>query len=86
MTGLSSPQFLDHLESNNGVYLYCSPLTSRFLQSSIRHRPLTPYVFPLQLEETVKITVPNVAEEATHQVWVTLLPAAHCPGSVMYVN
>ena len=83
MVGLSSPQFLDHLESNSGVYLYCSAITARFLQASIRHRPLDPYVRPLPLEEMVKINIPNVAEEATHHIWVTLIPAAHCPGSVM---
>ncbi|KAK7067353.1 Protein artemis [Halocaridina rubra] len=85
MVGLSSPQFLDHLESNNGVYLYCSAITARFLQASIRHRPLDPYVRPLHLEEPVKITVPNVAEEASHQLCVTLIPAGHCPGSVMFL-
>ncbi|MCL4105213.1 UNVERIFIED_CONTAM: hypothetical protein GTU68_055344 [Idotea baltica] len=85
MIGLSSPQFLDHLESNSGLYLYCSQITARFLQASIRHRPLSPYVVPLPHEEPVKITVPNVAEEATHQLWVTLIPAAHCPGSIMFL-
>lgn len=85
MIGLSSPQFLDHLESNSGVYLYCSHITARFLQASIRHRPLDPYVRPLPPEEPVKITVPNVAEEASHQLCVTLIPAGHCPGSVMFL-
>ncbi|XP_076040079.1 protein artemis-like isoform X2 [Oratosquilla oratoria] len=85
MIGLSSPQFLDHLESNVGVYLYCSAITARFLQASIRHRPLDPYVRPLPPEESVRITVPNVAEEAAHQLMVTLIPAGHCPGSVMFL-
>lgn len=85
MVGLSSPQFLDHLESNSGVYLYCSSITARFLQASIRHRPLDPFVRPLPHEESVKITVPNVAEEASHQLCVTLIPAGHCPGSVMFL-
>lgn len=85
MIGLSSPQFLDHLESNSGVYLYCSAITARFLQASIRHRPLDPFVRPLPPEEPVKITVPNVAEEASHQLCVTLIPAGHCPGSVMFL-
>ncbi|KAK4318202.1 hypothetical protein Pmani_010779 [Petrolisthes manimaculis] len=85
MVGLSSPQFLDHLESNSGVYLYCSSITARFLQASIRHRPLDPFVRPLPPEEPVKITVPNVAEEASHQLCVTLIPAGHCPGSVMFL-
>ena len=83
MIGLSSPHFLDHLESNSGVYLYCSSITARFLQASIRHRPLDPFVRPLPHEEPVSITVPNVAEEASHQLCVTLIPAGHCPGSVM---
>ncbi|XP_045603959.1 protein artemis isoform X3 [Procambarus clarkii] len=85
MIGLSSPQFLDHLESNSGVYLYCSAITARFLQASIRHRPLDPFVRPLPPEEPIKITVPNVAEEASHQLCVTLIPAGHCPGSVMFL-
>lgn len=85
MIGLSSPHFLDHLESNSGVYLYCSSITARFLQASIRHRPLDPFVRPLPHEEPVNITVPNVAEEASHQLCVTLIPAGHCPGSVMFL-
>ncbi|CAL4168996.1 unnamed protein product, partial [Meganyctiphanes norvegica] len=85
MVGLSSPQFLDHLESNSGVYLYCDRITARFLQASIRHRPLDPYVRPLQLEEPVKITIPNVTEEVSHQLCVTIISAGHCPGSVMFL-
>ena len=79
MIGLSSPQFLDHLKSNSGVYLYCSSITAHFLQASIRHRPLDPFVRPVPHEEPVKITVPNVAEEAIHQLCVTLIPAGTVP-------
>ncbi|KAA0185678.1 hypothetical protein HAZT_HAZT006552 [Hyalella azteca] len=83
MVGLSSPQFLDHLESNQGVYLYCSFITARFLQASIRHRPLSSYLRPLPPDEPVKISVPTVANEPPHSLTVTLIPAGHCPGSVM---
>ena len=83
MHGLSSPQFLDHLESNSGIYLYCSLITARFLQTNIRYRPLSPFIHPLQVEESVKVTIPNIAEDASQHLWVTLIPAAHCPGSVM---
>ena len=86
MVGLSSPQFLDHLESNSGVYLYCSVITARFLQASIRHRPLSPYLRPLTHDEPAKITIPTVANEPHHILTVTLIPAGHCPGSVMLVQ
>ncbi|KAG0715573.1 Protein artemis [Chionoecetes opilio] len=68
-----------------GCYLYCWSITARFLQASIRHRPLNPWVRPRPHEQPLKITLPNVAEEACHQLCVTLIPAGHCPGSVMFL-
>jgi len=99
MVGLESPDFLERLECA-GVTLYCHTLTpillcafSRYLggqenlERLIRRRKIVPKDADVPFYvEIVRNRTSSSQEEETLSVTVTLLPAGHCPGSVMYVS
>ena len=46
--------------------------------------PLTPYIIPMDSDNETKLNVSLEGDE-THTLTVTLIPAGHCPGSVMFL-
>ena len=87
MVGLDESKFLRRLEERD-VKLYVStispvllPLFGRYLggESGIRTLLATQKLVPLRVNERHEIGVPS-SRTSLH---VTLLPAGHCPGSVM---
>ncbi len=87
MVGLEEPGFWDRLQHPH-VKLYVSnitpqllPLFGRYLRGEPGIRALLAQgkIVPLNVNQTYEVQIPSTRSS----VKVTLLPAAHCPGSVM---
>ncbi|XP_065919409.1 protein artemis-like isoform X2 [Dysidea avara] len=75
-------------EGNETIWdcsLYCSEVTKALLQVDEEFAHLVPYLKSLPIEETVLLSLPAHMHLKPLQVTVTLLPAGHCPGSVMFL-
>lgn len=70
--------FVDILNKSNDKFIYTSPLTAEFLKNSFSIQPDKIISLPIN-----KSTI--VYELESTYVCVTCLPAAHCPGSVMFL-
>lgn len=70
--------------------LYCSPITALFVRNNPKIRIPEDRVQALEIGKHESICVwPNQEDAGSvepYHVDVTLLPAGHCPGSVMYVS
>ena len=81
MVGLDYPEFASRL-SDNAYTLYCHPVTAGLLRGMSRYEHLYPFIEPLPSDEPHSIPIPG---NPTGYVSVTLIPAGHCPGSVMFL-
>ena len=81
MHGLKDGAFASYLRNHEDYFIYCSPVSALILKS-----------FELDFDElhikevshTVLIKVPaNESCPVDYNVTVTVIPAGHCPGSVM---
>ncbi|KAM9771886.1 protein artemis isoform 3-T3 [Syngnathus typhle] len=88
MRGIKGPTLQRRLRSSR-VKLYCSPVTKELLLSSRKHlfweRYIVRRAVPLELESPTQISLVDEASGESEELVVTLLPAGHCPGSVMFL-
>ncbi|KAM9771890.1 protein artemis isoform 7-T7 [Syngnathus typhle] len=89
MRGIKGPTLQRRLRSSSRVKLYCSPVTKELLLSSRKHlfweRYIVRRAVPLELESPTQISLVDEASGESEELVVTLLPAGHCPGSVMFL-
>ncbi|XP_052286066.1 uncharacterized protein LOC127881901 isoform X2 [Dreissena polymorpha] len=83
--GLGEPLFFRRLKSNTGVFLYCSEVTEALLLASRKYCHLKPYIKCLPINTPTTIEIPEPLYDHNECITVTLLPAFHCPGSVMFL-
>jgi len=62
---------------------HCSEVTQALLLKDPEFTELTPYLKSLPMEEPVAMTLEALGDLSPLSFTVTLLPAGHCPGSVM---
>ncbi|KAL4226148.1 Protein artemis [Mactra antiquata] len=83
--GLNGDLFMNRLKSNKDIFLYCSEVTKVLIEASPKYHKISPYVKCLDINSPTTITIPDPLFEEKEQITVTLLPAFHCPGSVMFL-
>ncbi|KAM9334733.1 protein artemis [Symphorus nematophorus] len=85
MKGLKGPKLKRKLQFSRTVRLYCSFVTKELLLSNPRYAFWEEYIVPLELESPTQISLVDEASGEKEDLVVTLLPAGHCPGSVMFL-
>ncbi|XP_038667892.1 protein artemis isoform X3 [Scyliorhinus canicula] len=65
--------------------LYCSPVTKEILLTSNKYKFWENYIIAIEVETPTQISLVDEATGEKEDVLVTLLPAGHCPGSVMFL-
>nr|XP_058915159.1 protein artemis isoform X1 [Kogia breviceps] len=85
MKGLRAPTLQRRLECSLKVYLYCSPVTKELLLTSPRYRFWEKRIISIEIETPTQISLVDEASGEREEIVVTLLPAGHCPGSVMFL-
>ncbi|XP_060590086.1 protein artemis-like [Ruditapes philippinarum] len=83
--GLAEKIFCKRLKSNKDIFLYCSEVTQVLLVASKKYRHLKPYIKGLSINTPTTLDIPDPLFEEKEKITVTLLPAFHCPGSVMFL-
>ncbi|XP_053428468.1 protein artemis isoform X2 [Nycticebus coucang] len=85
MKGLRAPTLKRRLECSLKVYLYCSPVTKELLLTSPKYRFWEKRIVSIEIETPTQISLVDEASGKKEEIVVTLLPAGHCPGSVMFL-
>ncbi|XP_029318219.1 protein artemis [Cottoperca gobio] len=85
MKGLKGPILKRKLHFSHTVRLYCSFVTKELLMSNPRYAFWEEYIVPLELDSPTQISLVDEASGEKEEIVVTLLPAGHCPGSVMFL-
>ncbi|XP_031169434.1 protein artemis [Sander lucioperca] len=85
MKGLKGPILKRKLQFSRTVRLYCSFVTKELLLSNPKYAFWGEYIVPLELESPTQISLVDEASGEKEEIVVTLLPAGHCPGSVMFL-
>ncbi|XP_076578837.1 protein artemis [Chaetodon auriga] len=85
MKGLKGPILKRKLRSSRTVRLYCSFVTKELLLNNPKYAFWEEYIVPLELESPTQISLVDEASGEKEDLVVTLLPAGHCPGSVMFL-
>ncbi|XP_074124657.1 protein artemis isoform X2 [Sminthopsis crassicaudata] len=85
MKGLRAPSLKRRLECSLKVHLYCSPVTKELLLTNSRYSFWEKRIIALEIETPTQISLIDEASGEKEEVVVTLLPAGHCPGSVMFL-
>ncbi|XP_036828533.1 protein artemis isoform X1 [Oncorhynchus mykiss] len=85
MKGLKGPQLKRKLKFSLTVKLYCSFVTKELLLSNPKYAFWKDHIVALELESPTLITLIDEASGEREELVVTLLPAGHCPGSVMFL-
>ncbi|XP_051006830.1 protein artemis [Acomys russatus] len=85
MKGLRAPSLKRRLECSLKVFLYCSPVTKELLLTSPKYRFWEKRIIAIEIETPTQISLVDEASGEKEEVVVTLLPAGHCPGSVMFL-
>ncbi|XP_056133456.1 protein artemis [Lampris incognitus] len=85
MKGLKGPFVKRKLEFSRTVKLYCSYVTKELLLSNPKYAFWEEHIVPLELESPTQISLVNEASGEKEEIVVTLIPAGHCPGSVMFL-
>ncbi|KAK5619786.1 hypothetical protein CRENBAI_007387 [Crenichthys baileyi] len=85
MKGLKGPLLKRKLQLSRTVRLYCSFVTKELLLNNPKYAFWEEYVVPLELESPTQISLVDEASGEKEEIVVTLLPAGHCPGSVMFL-
>ncbi|XP_034719586.1 protein artemis [Etheostoma cragini] len=85
MKGLKGPILKRKLQFSRTVRLYCSFVTKELLLSNPKYAFWEEYIVPLEVESPTQISLVDEASGEKEELVVTLLPAGHCPGSVMFL-
>ncbi|XP_072181650.1 protein artemis-like [Diadema setosum] len=85
MVGLGSAKFAERLKCNPKIKLYCSEVTQEFLLSDPKYSHLGLSVHSLPIEQSTTVMLADEFNGNEEKLVVTLLPAGHCPGSVMFL-
>ncbi|KAM6437226.1 protein artemis isoform 2-T2 [Liasis olivaceus] len=85
MKGLRAPPMKRRLACSLKVRLYCSPVTKELLLSSPRYKFWENHIVALEVETPTQISLIEEASGEKEDIEITLLPAGHCPGSVMFL-
>ncbi|KAM4039718.1 protein artemis isoform 2-T2 [Anomaloglossus baeobatrachus] len=85
MKGLRAPLLKRKLQSCLKVFLYCSPVTKELLLTSPKYAFWEKRIRAIEVDTPTQISLIDEATDAKEDVLVTLLPAGHCPGSVMFL-
>ncbi|KFQ35065.1 Protein artemis, partial [Merops nubicus] len=67
------------------VKLYCSPVTKELLLTNWKYKFWENHIVALEVETPTQISLVDEASGEKEDIEVTLLPAGHCPGSVMFL-
>ena len=83
MVGLNEPELFERLKHYNLIN-YCHKVSAALLIALPLYVHLTPYIIPLDSvnETALKVTLEG---DETQTLTVTLNPAGHCSGSVMFL-
>ncbi|XP_037366552.1 protein artemis [Talpa occidentalis] len=85
MKGLRSPSLKRRLECSLKVYLYCSPVTKELLLTNPKYKFWENRILSIEIDTPTQICLVDEASGEKEEIAVTLLPAGHCPGSVMFL-
>ncbi|CAI9595669.1 unnamed protein product [Staurois parvus] len=85
MKGLRAPLLKRRLACSLKVYLYCSPVTKELLLTSPKYAFWENRIRPIEVDTPTQISLVDEATGEKEDVLITLLPAGHCPGSVMFL-
>ncbi|KAI7791986.1 protein artemis [Triplophysa rosa] len=85
MKGLKGPLLKRKLKFSLTVKLYCSFVTKELLLSNPRYGFWEDHIVALELDSPTHISLIDETTGESEDVVVTLLPAGHCPGSVMFL-
>ncbi|EOA93750.1 Artemis protein, partial [Anas platyrhynchos] len=67
------------------VKLYCSPVTKELLLTNWKYKFWENHIVALEVETPTQISLVDETSGEKEDIEVTLLPAGHCPGSVMFL-
>ncbi|XP_043944270.1 protein artemis-like isoform X2 [Protopterus annectens] len=85
MKGLKGPILKRRLECCLKVHLYCSPVTKELLLTNPKYKFWESRIVAIEVETPTQISLVDEASGEKEDLVVTLLPAGHCPGSVMFL-
>ncbi|XP_021386693.2 LOW QUALITY PROTEIN: protein artemis [Lonchura striata] len=85
MMGLRATALKRRLEGSLKVKLYCSPVTKELLLTNWKYKFWENHIVALEVETPTQISLEDETSGEKEDVVVTLLPAGHCPGSVMFL-
>uniref|UniRef100_A0AAR2J378 Protein artemis n=1 Tax=Pygocentrus nattereri TaxID=42514 RepID=A0AAR2J378_PYGNA len=85
MKGLKGPLLKRKLKFCLTVRLYCSIVTKELLLSNRKYAFWEEHIVALELDSPTHISLIDEVTGESEDVVVTLLPAGHCPGSVMFL-
>nr|XP_033814610.1 protein artemis isoform X2 [Geotrypetes seraphini] len=83
MKGLRAPSLKRRLECSLKIHLYCSPVTKELLLTNPKYSFWENRIITIEVEIPTQISLVDEASGEKEDVLVTLLPAGHCPGSVI---
>ena len=82
--GLSRAEFATRLSENRHIKLYCHDVTRELLLGMSWFQHLEEFIEPLPTDQPHAIQI-STSEKHLFSLQVTLIPAGHCPGSVMFL-
>ncbi|XP_074646452.1 protein artemis-like [Tubulanus polymorphus] len=85
VVGLSDPKFVRRLQEDNDFHLYCSDITKTLILANDDYKPIKPHIVALPVDQSTTIKIPDLESCIGQDVVVTLIPAGHCLGSVMFL-
>ncbi|XP_078530322.1 protein artemis isoform X2 [Lissotriton helveticus] len=85
MRGLRAPSLKRRLECSLKVHLYCSPVTKELLLTNLKYSFWAKRIVAIEVDTPTQISLVDEASGEKEDLVVTLLPAGHCPGSVMFL-
>ncbi|XP_018326806.1 protein artemis-like [Agrilus planipennis] len=81
--GIDDPWFLEHLFERSDVFIYMSDVSAQILKGLKPH--LSSKIKHLPINSPTLLKVPSHDKNCDTFISVTLIPAGHCPGSVMFL-
>ncbi|XP_022126468.2 protein artemis [Pieris rapae] len=85
MQGLHSPSLLKYINEKN-IFIYTTELSAAIIKENTEDDKILDYIKVLKLGSTL-ITLEGIPEENIEETYVTvtLIPAGHCVGAVMFL-